>query len=126
MRISLRGITFGPLGYNLQVSPAAADHGGVLRTRSAAQALSGLLISGLLFGFLGAILPAWGYHLSSEFATIGNYFLSMSVGIILATQAGGMLLVKRGVGFLLIAACALACATLLYLAFLPATASVWW
>ncbi len=66
------------------------------------------MISGLLFGFLGAILPAWGYHLTSDFSTIGNYFLAMSLGVILSTGAAGHLLLKRGVGFLLVTACALA------------------
>jgi hypothetical protein len=69
------------------VSLTAADRGEVFHVPSAARALSGLVISGLLFGFLGAILPAWGYHLTSDFSTIGNYFLAMSVGVILSTEA---------------------------------------
>jgi FHS family glucose/mannose:H+ symporter-like MFS transporter len=108
------------------VSSLAADPGDVFRIRSAAQALSGLAISGLLFGFLGAILPAWGYHLTSEFAIIGTYFLSLSVGVILSTGTAGWLLLKRGIGFLMIGACGLACAALLYLAFLPAAAPAIW
>src|SRR5713101_5993453 len=108
------------------VSLTAADRGEVLHVPSAARALSGLVISGLLFGFLGAILPAWGYHLTSDFSTIGNYFLSMSAGVILSTQAAGRLLLKRGVGSLLVTGCGLACAALLYLAFLPPTAPALW
>jgi FHS family glucose/mannose:H+ symporter-like MFS transporter len=103
-----------------------ADRGDVIRVSSAARALSGLLISGILFGFLGAILPAWGYHLSSDFSTVGNYFLSMAVGVILSTEAAGWLLLKRGVTFLLVGACALACAALLSLALLPGNAPAWW
>jgi FHS family glucose/mannose:H+ symporter-like MFS transporter len=103
-----------------------ADPGDVFRVRSAAVPLSGLAISGLLFGFLGAVLPAWGYHLGSEFSTIGYYFLSMSVGMIVSTGTAGWLLLRRGIGFLMITACALACAALLYLAFLPATAPALW
>jgi len=114
------------VGYNRLVSLTAADRGDVFHIPSAAKALSGLVISGLLFGFLGAILPAWGYHLSSDFSTVGNYFLSMSAGVILSTQAAGRLLLKRGIGFLLVTACALACAALLYLAILPATDPVLW
>ena len=104
----------------------AADPGDVFRVRSAAVPLSGLAISGLLFGFLGAVLPVWGYHLGSEFSTIGNYFLSVSVGVIVSTGTARRLLLQRGIGFLLITSCALACAALLYLAFLPATAAALW
>lgn len=93
---------------------------------SAAKGLSGLLISGLLFGFLGAILPAWGYDLSSDFSTAGNYFLSMSIGVIVAAEAASRLLLKRGIAFLMIAGCALACAALLYLAFVPPTGATAW
>ena len=114
------------MGYNRLVSLTAADRGDVFHIPSAAKALSGLVISGLLFGFLGAILPAWGYHLTSDFSTVGNYFLSMSAGVILSTEAAGRLLLKRGIGFLLVTACALACASLLYLAILPATEPVLW
>jgi len=108
------------------VTPAAADHRRIWQDASALKALSGLLISGLLFGFLGAILPAWGYHLTSEFSTVGNYFLSMSAGVVVSTEAAGGLLLKRGVGFLLIAACTLACAALVSLAFVPPVAPAWW
>ncbi len=98
----------------------------VWRDAAAVRALSGLVISGLLFGFLGAILPAWGYHLASDFSTVGNYFLSMSIGVIVSTEAAGSLLLKRGVGFLMVAACALACAALVGLALVPSTAAPWW
>jgi FHS family glucose/mannose:H+ symporter-like MFS transporter len=108
------------------VSFPTADRGEIFHFPSAAKALTGLLISGLLFGFLGAILPAWGYHLSSEFGTVGNYFLSMSLGVIVSTEAAGHLLQKRGIGFLLVLACALACAALLYLAILPLAAAPLW
>lgn len=99
---------------------------GVWRDAAALKALSGLLVSGLLFGFLGAILPAWGYNLASEFSTVGNYFLSMSLGVIVSTEAAGSLLLKRGIGFLMVAACGLACAGLVGLALVPPTGAPWW
>jgi MFS transporter, FHS family, glucose/mannose:H+ symporter len=99
---------------------------GVWRDASAFKALSGLLISGLLFGFLGAILPAWGCYLASEFSTVGNYFLSMSIGVIVSTEVAGRLLLKRGIGFLMTAACALAAVALASLALVPPTAPAWW
>ena len=108
------------------VSPTTVERQWIWRDASATKALSGLLISGLLFGFLGAILPAWGYHLTSDFGTVGNYFLSISVGVIAATEAAGRLLIRRGIGFLLTTACALACAAFVYLAFVPVTASAFW
>jgi FHS family glucose/mannose:H+ symporter-like MFS transporter len=50
----------------------------------------------------------------------------MSAGVILSTEAAGRLLLRRGIGFLLVTACALACAALVYLAILPFTAPVLW
>ena len=102
------------------------ERGELFHFPSAAKALLALLISGLLFGFLGAILPAWNYHLTSEFTTVGNYFLSMSAGVIVSTEAAGRLLLRRGTGFLLVTGCALACAALLSLALLPASAPALW
>jgi len=98
----------------------------VWRDAAALKPLSGLLISGLLFGFLGAILPAWGHHLTSEFSTVGNYFLSMSAGVVVSTEAAGRLLLKRGIGFLLVAGCVLACVALVGLALVPPTGPAWW
>ena len=108
------------------MSPARVDERKIWSDAPALKALSGLLISGLLFGFLGAILPAWGYHLSTEFSTVGNYFLSMSAGVVVSTEAAGGLLLKLGIRILLIAACGLACAALICLALVPPTASAWW
>jgi fucose permease len=104
----------------------ASELRGVWDDPSALKALSGLLISGLLFGFLGAILPAWDFHLRSEFSTAGNYFLTMSAGVIVSTEAAGSLLLRRGIGVLLVGACSLACAGLVYLALVAPTAPAWW
>jgi len=47
------------------------------------KALAGFLLSGFLLAFLGAILPAWGYHRDpAHFIAVGNYFLSLAIGII--------------------------------------------
>ena len=35
----------------------------MLQASASRRALAGFVVSGLLFSFLGAILPAWGYHL---------------------------------------------------------------
>ena len=82
--------------------------------------LAGFLLSGFLLALLGAILPAWGYHRDPpEFVVVGNYFLSLAVGIILATQLAEKIRARRGLSFLLVAGCALSCAALLFLAWIP-------
>jgi len=72
-------------------------------------------------------LPAWGYHRDPpEFVTAGNYFLSLAVGIIAAHQASARILRTRGLRFLLIFACALGCAGLLWLALMTPPAHWAW
>lgn len=46
--------------------------------------MAGFFLSGMLMAFVGAILPAWGYHLESDYAVIGGYFLSLNAGILLS------------------------------------------
>jgi MFS transporter, FHS family, glucose/mannose:H+ symporter len=76
-------------------------------------------LSGLLAALLGAILPAWGYHLKFEFVAVGRYFLCVTVGVLLSVEFGRRLFLTRSVGFVLILASSLACAALLFLAFSP-------
>jgi hypothetical protein len=68
---------------------------------------------------LGAILPAWGYHLKFEFAAIGYYFLCVAVGVLVSVELSRRLLPRKGVAFVLILACWLASGALLLLAFAP-------
>jgi fucose permease len=75
---------------------------------------------------LGAVLPAWGYHLKFEFATVGHYFLSFAVGVVLSVEAGRRLLPRKGVAFILILGCALACGALVFLAFAPPPLPAFW
>ncbi len=77
---------------------------------------------------LGAILPAWGYHRdSADFVAVGNYFLSFAAGLAGATLFARGNLVRRGLRFQLVAACALSAAALLYLALVgpPRASSAW-
>ena len=100
--------------------PASAGAGEtLLHAPSARRALVGLCLSGLLASLLGAILPAWGYHLKFEFTTIGHYFLSVAVGVLFSVEAARRLLPRKGVAFVLILACSLACGALVFLAFAP-------
>ncbi|MGH9657409.1 MAG: MFS transporter [Bryobacteraceae bacterium] len=93
---------------------------------AARRALAGFALSGFLAALLGAILPAWGYHLKSDFATVAHYFLSLTAGVLLSTVLTRRLLPRRGVSHLLVAACALSCAALVVLALAsPPTLAIW-
>src|SRR5690348_3162052 len=81
------------------------------------KALAGFLLSGFLMAFLGAILPAWGYHRDPpDFVAVGNYFLSLAVGLVASAALARPLLARRGLSSLLVIACALACGALAALA----------
>ena len=66
--------------------------------------------------FLGAILPAWGYHLRPTFTEVGDYFLSLAFGLLLSVVAAHFLLPRRGLKFVLVLANLLACGGFLFLA----------
>ena len=90
-------------------------------------ALAGFLLSGFLLALLPAILPAWGYHRDPpDFVAVGNYFLSLALGIVLAGVVGRKVIAQRGLGFLLVSSCGLSCATLAYLAVVSPPTSAWW
>jgi len=84
------------------------------------------MLSGFLLALLGAILPAWGYHRDpEEFVSVGNFFLSLAVGIVAATRIARPILHRRGLGFLLVFGCGLCCLSLCYLAVVSPPASPW-
>ena len=95
-------------------------------TLYAGRSLAAFLVSGILMSFLGAILPAWGYHLRSGFAEVGDYFLSLALGVALSVGAGHFLLANRGLKFLLVAASALGCGAFLFLAISSPPAPATW
>ncbi len=47
---------------------------GMLGRGGSRRALAGFFVSGVLLSFLGAILPAWQHHISSEYGEVGLYF----------------------------------------------------
>ena len=98
----------------------------MLQALSARKCLSGFFLTGILVAFLGAILPAWGYHLSSSFLTVGNFFLSLNIGMLASIKPALHLLSRRGIRFLLILASSLASAGFFYLALVPPASSPWW
>lgn len=80
----------------------------------------------MLVAFVGAILPAWGYHVSSPYLTVGNLFLSLNVGMLASIKPASALLGRRGVKAVMVSGAGLACAGLLYLAAVPPAAVAWW
>lgn len=76
--------------------------------------------------FLGAILPAWRYHLKFEYLTVGNYFLGMNAGVLASVNAALYVLPRKGIRFVLVAASAVACAAFFFLALAPTPAPVLW
>jgi fucose permease len=98
-----------------------------VNNKAAGSALAGFLLSGFLLAFLGAILPAWGYHRDPpDFIAVGNYFLSLAIGLVAATVFAQRLMTRRGLNFLLVFACSLSCVALAYLALVAPPASAWW
>jgi fucose permease len=89
------------------------------------RALAGFLLSGFLLALLGAILPAWGYHHEEKFGIVGNFFLSLAVGIVAATGIAKYILRRRSVRLLLVVGCVLCCAALCGLALFSPLASPW-
>lgn len=80
----------------------------------------------MLMSFLGAILPAWGYHLRDNFSEVGGYFLSLNIGFVGSAVASHFLLAKRGTKSKLVAANALACGGFLFLALFSPPMAAWW
>jgi hypothetical protein len=109
--------TIGPVSF----APSPDSRAGVVR------GLAGFFLSGFLLALLGAILPAWGYHRDpADFVAVGNYFLSLALGLVIAAALARRIIVRRGTGFLLASSCLLSCAALLYLAWVSPPASEWW
>src|SRR5712692_2016316 len=109
------------------VSPEAPPvEQGPLGSAGARKALAGFFVSGVLLAFLGAILPSWQHHLSSEYSTVGWYFFGLITGVLGSVWVSPLLLTRKGIGWTLSFACGLAAAALVYLAFVAPPFSPWW
>jgi FHS family glucose/mannose:H+ symporter-like MFS transporter len=98
-----------------------------IRPTGGERALAGFLLSGFLLALLGAVLPAWGYHRDPpDFEAVGNYFLSLAAGVVVAAIVARRIMDRRGVSFLLVFACVLSCISLGYLALVSPPAAEWW
>jgi fucose permease len=111
----------------MSFAPSEEGHGPAGAPGGVGKALAGFLLSGFLQALLGAVLPAWGYHRDPpQFIAVGNYFLSLAVGIVAASVLAKRLMALRGLSVLLVFACALSCVALSYLALVSPPASEWW
>jgi MFS family permease len=90
------------------------------------RSMAAFLVSGILMSFLGAILPAWGYHLRASFTEVGDYFLSLALGLLLSVGVAHFLLPRRGLKFVLILANLLACGGFVFLSLSSPPASAVW
>ena len=79
-----------------------------------ATALPGFLLSGFLFALLGALLPAWEYHLDPKYSHAGLYFLCLAAGVVISGALMRRVTVRTGT--LLVASCCLAWLAMVYLA----------
>ena len=90
--------------------------GPALHAASGRRALGGFFLSGLLFSLLGSFLLSWGYHLRSDYLTVGFYFLFLNFGVYAALQFTPWLINRQGIRFVLALGSAIAAAALVYLA----------
>lgn len=97
----------------------------LLTTAAGRKALSGFFVSGLLFSFLGAILPAWGYHRESELGPVSYFFLALGAGVLLAVRFSRVLLNRLSLQTVLIQSCLLASAGFGVLAWFSPLHQLW-
>lgn len=88
----------------------------ILTTAAGRKALSGFYLSGVLLSFLGAMLPAWGFYLHSDFRQAGLYFLVLNLGLILSLRVVRLVLYRWTIGRILMLAALGGAAGLLVLA----------
>ncbi len=90
------------------------------------KALAGFFVSGVLLGFLGAILPSWGHHLQSDYWMVGLDFAALILGVLASVRLARPLMERRGLACTLSFACALASLALFDLAFFSPPYVAWW
>jgi MFS transporter, FHS family, glucose/mannose:H+ symporter len=105
---------------------AFSPEASALASTAPRRALGGFFVSGVLLSFLGAILPAWRHHLSSEYSTVGLYFAGLIAGLLASVWASPKLLRRKGTSWTLALACGIAGCGFLFLAFVSPPASPWW
>ncbi len=88
--------------------------------------LLGFFISGLLLSFLGAILPAWGFHLRSDYLWVGNYFLGLNAGLLASVPMANRMLRSGNPRAALAVGAAVAAAAFFYLSAVGPPLHDWW
>ena len=103
------------------------EHTGSLDAGTARRALTGFFLTGLLVSLPGALLPAWGHHIETNFMLVAAYFFCLNLGILVAMRISQAVLPKKGIGFVLQLATAIALVALLLLGFTstPLLAKEW-
>lgn len=99
---------------------------GTLSSTAPRRALAGFFVSGVLLSFLGAILPAWQQHLSSDYTIVGLYFVGLITGLLASVFVSPRLLERKGAGWTLALACGIAGCGFLFLAFVSPPVAAWW
>jgi MFS transporter, FHS family, glucose/mannose:H+ symporter len=110
----------------VQQAPQLHSPANVSSAQAPRRVLAGFSLLGILLSFLGAILPAWGYHIETSFITVGNYFLSLNLGLILGGLFSFPLIRRKGIGFTLSLGCGLAAGGLFFLALVGPPFPAWW
>ena len=110
----------------MQAAPSPEPPQGALASGAPRRALAGFFVSGVLLAFLGAILPAWQHHLSSDYAIVGLYFAGLIAGLLCSVWASPKLLERKGAAWTLALACGMAGSGFLFLAFASPPVSAWW
>ncbi len=109
-----------------QDNSQAAARQGTLAPPGARRALAGFFVSGMLLAYPGAILPAWGHHLLSDYLMVGMYFVALIAGMGVSSRTSHGILERKGIAWTLSIACAGAALALLYLAFFSPPFGAWW
>ena len=89
------------------------------------RALAGFFVSGILLGFLGAILPSWGHHLQPDYWMVGLYFVALILGVLASVRLARPLMETLGLAYTLSLACGLASMALFDLAFFSPPYNAW-
>jgi fucose permease len=96
------------------LSPTAAPHSAESQSVGALRAL---VVSGLLLALPGGLLPLWAFHIQTDFARAGDYFIAtgagLAAGALLTQKWGGRIQTSR----LLAYSCFVAAAAIILLAF---------
>lgn len=92
----------------------------------ARNAIAGFFLTGVLLSFIGAILPAWRYHLTSDYAGAGACFLCLNAGLLAGARTAAALTRRISIVRLLSAGAFTATAAFVLFAFtLPPSSDAW-